>query len=122
MEVDNTISIFAVTQFVQDIYRFDIVSIYWNTHFHSIGLIKVTSPEQPSANDWRSEPSKRLKLKALNKAKILKATEVKIVPFKNRKDTGRTPLCFFLFPSSPPLCHKTSHSSLLETYIGQQGG
>ena len=58
-----------------------------------MGLIKVTSPETPSADDWRSEAGIRVKLKALDKAKILNATEVKILPFKKkRKDTGKTPL------------------------------
>ena len=79
-------SISAITQFVRDDIDLNIVFIYWNTSFHSIGLIKVTSPEPPSADDWRSAPIKREKLKALTKAKILKATEVKIVPFK----TGKT--------------------------------
>ena len=41
MEVGDTSSICAVTQFVGHNIDLNIVSIYGNTHFHSMGLIKV---------------------------------------------------------------------------------
>jgi len=52
-----------------------------------MGLIKITSPETPSADDQMSAV-KRVNLKALNKSKILKRTEVEILPFKNMKLAG----------------------------------
>ena len=47
-----------------------------------MGLIKVTSTETSSAGDWKAAVN-RVKLKALDKAKILKTVEVKILTFKN---------------------------------------
>jgi len=44
----------AITQFVGDNKDLNIVSIYGNTPFHSMGLIKITSPETPSADDQMS--------------------------------------------------------------------
>ncbi|KAJ8402846.1 hypothetical protein AAFF_G00361600 [Aldrovandia affinis] len=73
MEVGDTSSICAVTQFVGDNIDLNIVSIYGNTPFHSIGLIKVTSPAPPSADDRMTAAVNRVKMKALDKAKILKA-------------------------------------------------
>ena len=94
MDTGDTSSISAVTQFVGDDIDLNIVSIYGNTPFHSMGLIKVTSPESHLADDWRSALVNRVKLKALDKAKILKASEVKILPFKNRKQTGINTIMF----------------------------
>jgi len=51
MEVGDVSSTCAVTQFVGDNINLNIVSMYGNIPFHSMGLIKVTSPETPSAND-----------------------------------------------------------------------
>ena len=69
----------SVTQFVGREY-IDL-NIYGNAPFHSMGLIKVTSPPPASIVN-------RVKLKALDKAKILKVAEVKILPFTNRKQAG----------------------------------
>jgi len=57
-------------QFVGDNKDWNIVSIYGNTPFHSMGLIKVTTPEPPSADDCISAAASRVKIKALDKAKI----------------------------------------------------
>ena len=86
-EVGETISSCAVTQFVGDNIDLNIVSIYGNTPFHSMGLIKVTSPAPPSTDHRITAPVSRVKLKAPDKAKILKAAEVKIMPFTYRKQT-----------------------------------
>lgn len=94
MEVEDASSTCTVTQFVGDNIDLNIVSIYGNTPFHSMGLIKVTSPEPPSADDWISVAVNRVKLKALDKAKILKAAEVKILPFQNMKQTGINTITF----------------------------
>ncbi len=91
MEVGDTSSICAVTQFVGDNIDLNIVSIYGNTPFHSMGLIKVTSPAPPSADD---QSVNRVKLKSLDKAKILKAAEVKILPFTVRNQTGINTITF----------------------------
>ena len=56
-----------------------------------MGLIKVTSPAPPSADD---QSVNRVKSKALDKAKILKAAEVKILPFTVRNHTGINTITF----------------------------
>uniref|UniRef100_UPI00358F51C3 uncharacterized protein n=1 Tax=Myxine glutinosa TaxID=7769 RepID=UPI00358F51C3 len=94
MEVGDTSSICTITQFVGDNIDLNIASIYGNTPFHSMGLIKVTSPAPPSADDRTTAGVNRVKLKALDKAKILKAAEVKILPFTNRKQTGINAITF----------------------------
>jgi len=85
MEAEDASSTCAVTQLVGDNIDLNIVSIYGNTPFHSMGLVKTTSPETPSADNQMSAV-KRVNLKALNKAKILKRTEVEILPFKHETD------------------------------------
>ena len=84
MEVRGTIasSNCAVTQFIGDNIDLNIVSIYGNNPFHSMGLIKVTSPAPSSADD---QCVNRVKLKSLDKAKILKASEIKILSFTVRQ-------------------------------------
>ena len=62
----------AVAQFVGDNIDLNIVSIYGNYSFHSMRLIKVTSSAPPSADD---EHINRVKLKSIDNAKILKASE-----------------------------------------------
>ena len=59
-----------------------------------MGLIKVTNPTPP-ADDRTTASVNRMKLKELDNAKILKAAEeVKILPFTNRKQTGKTTITF----------------------------
>jgi len=85
-----------------------------------MGLIKVTNPKPP-ADDRTTAPVNRMKLKALDKAKILKAAEVKIIPFTNRKQTGITNIKFLLIAelvSSAVI----QDSSLREIRYGQPGG
>ena len=94
MEAEETSSVGAVTQFVGDNIDLKIVSIYGNTPFHSMGLIKVTSPAPHSGDDRTKTAINRVKLKTLDKAKILKAAEVKILPFTNRKQTGIDAITF----------------------------
>ena len=55
-----------------------------------MGMIKVTNP----AHERTTAAVNRVKLKAIDKAKILKATEVKISPFTNRKLTGINTITF----------------------------
>ena len=119
MEVGDTSSICAVTQFVGDNIDLNIVSIYGNTPFHSMGLIKVTSPALPSADD---QSVNRVKLKALDKAKILKAAEVKILPYTVRNHTGINTITSLPIAQLSSSSHRTSHYSLQETCSGQQGG
>ena len=83
---EDTSSICAVTQFVGDNIDLNIVSIHGNTPFHSMGLIKVTNPAPP-AHEHTTAAVNRVKMKALVKAKILKAAEVQILPSTNRKQT-----------------------------------
>ncbi|CAK6977842.1 Hypothetical predicted protein [Scomber scombrus] len=94
MEVGDTSSICTITQFVGDNIDLNILSIYGNTPFHSMGLIKVISPAPPSADNRTTVAVNRVKLKALDKAKVLKAAEVKILPFINRKQTGINSITF----------------------------
>ena len=77
----------AVTQFVGDNVDLNIVSIHGNTPFHSMGWIKVTSPSPPLPDSQTTAAVPGVKLKALDKAKILRGAEVKIFPFTNRKQT-----------------------------------
>ncbi len=58
----------SVTQFVEDNMDLNLVSIYGNSPFHTMGLIRVISPTPPSVDD---RAIIRVKLKALDKAKIL---------------------------------------------------
>ena len=81
----------SVTQFVEDNMDLNLVSIYGNSPFHTMGLIRVISPAPPSVDD---RAIIRVKLKALDKAKILKATEVQILPFINRKQIGINAITF----------------------------
>ena len=55
-----------------------------------MGMIKVNNP----AYERTTAAVKRVKLTAINKAKILKAAEVKILPFTNRKQTGINTITF----------------------------
>ncbi len=41
----------SVTQFVGDNMDLNLVSIYWNSPFHTMGLIRVISPAPPSVDD-----------------------------------------------------------------------
>jgi len=92
MEVGETSN--AVTQFVGGNIDLNIVSIHRNTPFHSMGWIKITSPAPPLADPQMTAAINRVKLKALDKAKILKGAEVKILPFTNRKQTGINTITF----------------------------
>ena len=121
MEGEDTSSNSAVTQFVGDNIDLNIVSIYGNTPFLSMGMIKVTNP----ANERTSEAVNRVKLKAMDKAKILKATEVKILPFTNRKQTGINTITFLPLTElsfSETLDQPLLSLSLRETHSGQRGG
>jgi len=83
MEVEDVSH--AVTQFVGDNVDLNSVSIYGNTPFHFMGMIRVTSPAPLSANE---RSVNRARLKSTDKAKILKAAEVNILPFTMRSQTG----------------------------------
>ena len=78
----------AVTQFVGNNIDLNIVSIHGNTPFHSMGWIKVTSPAPPLPDPQTTTATPRVELKALDKAKILRGCEVKIIPFTNREEIG----------------------------------
>ena len=90
----------AVTQFVGDNIDLNIVSIHGNTPFHSMGWIKVTSPAPPLPDPQTRAAVPRVKLKALDKAKILRGAEVKIIPFTNRKEIGMNAIMFLPLPGS----------------------
>lgn len=92
MEVGETNN--AVTQFVGDNIDLNIVSINGNTPFHSMGSIKVTSPAPLFPDPQKKTAVPRMKLKALDKAKILEGVEVKILPFTNRKLIGINTVMF----------------------------
>ena len=99
MEYEYTSSNSTVTQFVGDNIDLNIVSIYGKTPFHSIGMIKVTNP----AYKRTSAAANIFNLKAIDKAKILKATEVKIHPLTNRKQTDIYTIIFLSSLSYPSL-------------------
>uniref|UniRef100_UPI00358FA915 uncharacterized protein n=1 Tax=Myxine glutinosa TaxID=7769 RepID=UPI00358FA915 len=104
MEVGETNN--AVTQFVGDNIDLNIVSIHGNTPFHSMGWIEVTSPAPPLPDPQTTAALPRVKLKALDKAKILRGTEVKIIPFTNRKQIGTNAIMFLpLAELSSSLAH-----------------
>ena len=89
--VSDTSSESAITQFIGDNIDLNILSICGNTPFHSMGLIKVTSPAPPLTED----PSfSRVRLKPNDKAMILQAAEVRIVPFTVKSDQGMTNITF----------------------------
>ncbi|KAK5884494.1 hypothetical protein CesoFtcFv8_018309 [Champsocephalus esox] len=92
MEVGETTNVF--TQFVGDNIDLNIVSIQGNTPFHSMGWIKVTSPAPSLPDPQTTAAVHRVKLKALDKAKILRGAEVKILPFTNRTRTGINTITF----------------------------
>lgn len=96
MEVMDKSSICRVTQFVGDNIDLNIVSIYGTTPFHSMGLIEVISPAPPSAQDPATASFSKMKMQATDKARILKAADVKILPFTNRKQTGINSITFLL--------------------------
>ena len=60
----------AVTQFVGDNIYLNIVSIHGNTTFHSMGWIQVISPAPPLPDPQAAAAIPRMKLKAVDKAKI----------------------------------------------------
>ena len=94
MEDADTGPICAVTQFVGDNIDLNIVSIYGNTPFHSMGLIKVTTSGPPLADTQTTASVNRVKLNVLDKAKILKTAEVRILPFTNMKHVGINAITF----------------------------
>ena len=67
-------------------------------------------------------PESRVKLKALDKAKMLRGAELKILPFINRKQTGINIITFLQSLCSLPFWLMTSHSSLQTTHSGQGDG
>ena len=91
IEIEGINSSRAVTQFVGDNIDLNIVSIYGNNSFYSLGFIEVISAASPFADDHSVE---RVKLKPLDKAKILKACEVQILPFTTRHHTGIETITF----------------------------
>ena len=66
---------------IETIIDLNIVSIHGNTPFDSMPWIKVTSPAPPFPDPHTTAAVPWVKLKALNKAKILRGAEVKIIPF-----------------------------------------
>ena len=84
----------TVTQFIGDNIDINITSIHGNTPFHSMGLIKVTSPTLTLSDPRGTEVVHRLQMKAHDKFKILKKAEVKILPFSNRKNSGLNTITF----------------------------
>ena len=84
-----------------------------------MGLIKVIFPAPLLVDD---RVVSRVQLKALDKAKILKATEVKILPFINRKQIGINNITFLpMAELSSSVTHVQPYSPQV-TYSGQQGG
>ena len=68
--------------------------------------IKVTSPATPLSDPLTSAAIPRVQLKALDKAKILRGAELKIIPFTNRKEIGTNAIMFLpLAQLSSPLAH-----------------
>ncbi|KAI4803698.1 hypothetical protein KUCAC02_025353 [Chaenocephalus aceratus] len=59
-----------------------------------MGWIKVTSPAPSLPDPQTTAAVHRVKLKALDKAKILRGAEVKILPFTNRTRTGINTITF----------------------------
>jgi len=77
-----------------------------STPFHSVGWIKVTSPAPPLPDPQITAAVPRVKLKAIDKAKILRGAAVKILPFTNRKQTGINSITFLpIAESSSCLAH-----------------
>ena len=95
----------AVTQFVGDNIDLNIVSIHGNTPFHSMGWIKVTSLAPPLPDPQTTAAVPRVKLKALDKAKVLRGAEVKILPFTNKKQAGINTITFLPIAELSSLAH-----------------
>ena len=85
----------AVTQFVGDNIDLNSISIHGNTPIHL-----VTSPAPPLPDLQTTAPVLRVKLKAFDKAKILREAEVNIIPFTNRKAIGTNAIMFLPLPGS----------------------
>jgi len=77
----------------------NIVSIYDNTPFHSMGLMKVVSPAPPSADDPATVTDCQY---GEIKAMIVNAADIKILSFTSKKHTGMNSIKFL-----PIMC---SHS------------
>lgn len=96
MADEDTDETSGVIQFVGDNIDLNMVSIYGNTPFHSMGLIKISNAAL-RGNGVKEEQILRMKFNALDKAKILKTAEVPIEPFTNRKQIGINNMTFVPF-------------------------
>jgi hypothetical protein len=103
----------AVTQFVGDNIDLNIACIHGNTPFHSINVVtKVTFQAPPLPNPQKTAAVLRAKLNALDKAKILRGAEVKILTFTNRRQTGINNITFLPIAE---LSSSLAHDQLLLT-------
>ena len=121
MEIGETSS--AVFQYVGDNIDLNIVCVHGNTPFHWVVWTKFTALRyhcQIHRQQLLSVP--RVKLKVLDKAKILRGPEVKNLPFTKANRQEYTLSCFCQLLSSPPIWLMTSHSSLRVTHSWQRGG
>ena len=86
-----------------------------------MGWIKVTSPSPPLPDSQTTAAVPMVKLKALDKAKILRRAEVKIVPFTNRKQTGiNTIMLLPIAELSSSLAHDQPLLTLGDSGVGDQ--
>ena len=99
----------AVTQFVGDNIDLNIVSIHQNTPFYSMGWIQVTSAAPSLQDPPITVAVCESKLKATEKVKILKETEVNIL---SRKQMEITSLTFL------PMAELFSSYLLLQEWMG----
>ena len=84
-----------------------------------MGFIEVTSAASPSADDHSVE---RVKLKPLDKAKILKACDVQILPFTTRHQTRIETITFIPIADLVTSIAQDNHYFLQEMCCGKQVG
>ena len=98
-EDSQTSSIFVseestVHQFVGDNIDLNIVSLNGNTSFHAMGMIKATCPAPATRQGGLIATIPRRKITAEEKAKTLKAAEVKILSFVPKNKIGLADIQF----------------------------
>lgn len=74
-----------IEQYVGDNVDIDVRSVFGNAPFHTMGQIRVQSPE-PEENHTVVVPRRKGTVKSMEKSRILKKSQITIIPYPNPKD------------------------------------